>query len=135
MAALNMEYEWKADGRYARASFADAPIRRLFGRSLVLPLPAPERAEVASTGGDRGHWEVVWTVATSRLPGAVATDVAAAVDERGVWKRVPAQAGASGLSATNWTILLSESRFRGSLAATGSPGSVRLSLRVDREGA
>jgi putative intracellular protease/amidase len=131
MAALNMEYDWKADDRYARASFADAPIRRLFGRGLVLELPAPERAEVVSTSGDRARWEVVWAVATSRSPRAVAQGVAASIDERGPWKRVAAQA--SGAGAAAWTFAFSGSRFRGSLAETGSPGSVRLSLRLERE--
>jgi putative intracellular protease/amidase len=132
MAALNMEYDWKADGQYARASFADAPIRRLFGRGLALPLPPPERAEVVSTGGDRERWEVVWTVATSRPADAVAQGVAASVDERGSWRRAQTPSG-GGAGVVAWTLGEASARFRGLLTATGSSGSVRLSLRLERQ--
>lgn len=131
LAALNMEYDWKADGRYARAGFADAPIRRLFGRGLVLPLPAPERAELTSTSGDETHWRVVWSVTTSRGPEAVARDAVAAVDERGSWTRVAATtAGAAGAA---WTLSHSGSGFQAALAADAGAGIVRLSLRLDRQ--
>lgn len=132
MAALNMEYDWKADGRYARASFADAPIRRLFGRGLLLPLPAPERAQVVSTAGDGTRWEVVWTVGTSRPSAEVAKGVAAAIEVRGAWKRVLGSEG-SGNGGAAWVLVDSGSQFRGFLAASGGPGSVRLSLRLERE--
>lgn len=131
MAALNMEYDWKADGLYARASFADGPVRRLFGRGLALPLPAPERAEVSSTSGDQARWEVVWSVATSRAPGAVAKDAAAAVDERSAWTRV-ATAGTPGNDEATWTLTHAGSRFRATLAAAAVGGDVRLSLRLER---
>jgi putative intracellular protease/amidase len=132
LAALNMEYDWKADGRYARAGFADAPIRRLFGRGLVLPLPAEERADVAATSGDAAHWTVVWSVTTSRTPEAVGKDAAAVVDERGSWTRVAANhPGAAGAA---WTLRHSGSVFRAALDAKADAGIVRLSLRLDRQG-
>ena len=134
MAALNMEYDWKADGRYARASFADAPIRRLFGRNLRLPLPPPERAEVMSTAGDGARWEVVWTITTSRPSAELAKGVAAAIEERGAWKRVPGS-NVSDAGGAAYTFVESGSRFRGFLAASGRAGSVRLSLRLEREAA
>jgi putative intracellular protease/amidase len=131
MVALNMEYDWKADGRYARAAFADAPLRRAFGRGLVLPLPAPERAEVLSTRGDRAQWEVVWTVTTPRPPQAVAKGVAESIDGRPSWTRLPSR----GAEAAAWALGESGTRFRGALLASGSEGSVRLSIRLEREGA
>jgi hypothetical protein len=128
LAALNMEYDWKPDGRYARASFADAPVRRLFGRSLALPLPAPERAEVSSTGGDVDRWEVVWSVATVRARELVARDVVAAIEERASWKR----AGAASPDRASWTLTHEGSRFRAALATTSSEGAVRVSLKLER---
>jgi putative intracellular protease/amidase len=128
MAALNMEYDWKSDGGYARASFADAPIRRLFGRGLVLPLPAPERAEVSSTAGDVDRWEVVWSVPTARPREAVSRGIAAAIEERGEWTR----SGAGSADRVSWTLAHDGSRFRALLAASPAEAAVRVSLGVER---
>jgi putative intracellular protease/amidase len=128
MAALNMEYDWKSDGRYARARFADAPIRRLFGRGLALPLPAPERAEVASTAGDADRWEVVWSVPTARSRDAVAQGIAAAIQERGDWTR----SGAAAPDRVSWTLAHDGSRFGAALATSPGEAGVRVSLGVER---
>jgi putative intracellular protease/amidase len=133
MAALNMEYDWKADGRYARASFADVPVRRLLGRRLALPLPAPERAEVVSTSGDRTRWEVVWSVATRRPPEAVRTDAAAAIDSFGTWTR--GASAATGGGGPSWTLTDAGSRFRARLTAAADAAAVRISLQLERDGA
>jgi putative intracellular protease/amidase len=129
LAALNMEYDWKADGRYARASFADAPVRRLFGRSLALPLPAPERAEVSSTSGGVDRWEVVWSVATARAREAVSRDVVTAIEERASWTR----AGAPTPGSASWTLAHDGARFRAALATTAVDGGARVSLTLERE--
>lgn len=126
MAALNMEYDWKADGRYARARFADAPIRRLFGRGLNLPLPAPERAQVASTAGDADRWEVVWSVPTARPRETVAQGVAAAIEERGDWTR----SGTADRPA--WSLAHEGARFRATLATTAIEAGVRVALGLER---
>jgi putative intracellular protease/amidase len=128
MAALNMEYDWKPDGRYARARFADAPIRRLFGRGLVLPLPAPERAEVASTAGDTDRWEVVWSVPTARSRDAVAQGIATAIQERGDWT----PAGAPSPDRVSWTLAHDGARFRAALATSPVEAGVRVSLGLER---
>ena len=128
MAALNMEYDWKSDGRYARARFADAPIRRLFGRGLALPLPAPERAEVSSTAGAVDRWEVVWSVPTARSREAVSEGIAAAIAERGDWAR----SGAASPDRVSWTLAHDGSRFRAALATSPGDASVRVSLGVER---
>ena len=62
MAALNMEYDWKADSTYARADFADRHIRKVFGRNLRLNVPAGAQARVLSTEGTPRNWEVKWEV-------------------------------------------------------------------------
>ena len=60
MAALNMEYDWKADSTYARANFADRHIRKIFGRNLRLNVPSGAQARVISTEGTPSDWEVKW---------------------------------------------------------------------------
>src|SRR5499426_2209391 len=60
MAALNMEYDWKADSTYARANFADRHIRKVFGRNLRLNVPPGAQARVISTEGTPSDWEVKW---------------------------------------------------------------------------
>jgi transcriptional regulator GlxA family with amidase domain len=60
MAALNMEYDWKADSTYARANFADRHIRKVFGLNLRLNVPTGAQARVLSTGGSARNWEVKW---------------------------------------------------------------------------
>jgi putative intracellular protease/amidase len=130
LAALNMEYDWKADGRYARAAFADAPIRRLLGRSLALPLPAPDRAQLVATAGDDRRWEVVWSVTTSRPRAAVVKDAATALEERtDAWFR----AAAPDASGAAWTLTDAGARFRAVLDAAQEAGRVRLTLRLDRQ--
>jgi putative intracellular protease/amidase len=60
MAALNMEYDWKADSTYARANFADRHIRKVFGSKLRLNVPPSAQARVISTEGAPRNWEVKW---------------------------------------------------------------------------
>jgi len=60
MAALNMEYDWKADSTYARANLADRHIRKVFGRNLRLNVPPGAQARVISTEGTPREWEVKW---------------------------------------------------------------------------
>lgn len=62
MVALNMEYDWDPDSKYARAALADRHIRKIFGRMLRLEAPAFANASVVSTQGGTDGWEVVWEV-------------------------------------------------------------------------
>lgn len=62
MVALNMEYNWDPDSKYARASFADRHIRRVFGRNLRLDAPAVLAFKVLSTKGGNDRWEVAWEI-------------------------------------------------------------------------
>ncbi|MEW6736149.1 MAG: DJ-1/PfpI family protein [Acidobacteriota bacterium] len=71
MVALNMEYDWKADSTYARASFADRPIRKVFGRSLRLPVPQGIEVKVLSTEGTTRNWEVKWQLEGNTTPADV----------------------------------------------------------------
>ena len=85
MVALNMEYDWKADSTYARASFADRHIRSLFGTGLQLPRPSGTEFKVLSTEGSTRNWEVKWQVQGETS----AADVLKALDEK--------------LAASQWT--------------------------------
>jgi putative intracellular protease/amidase len=71
MAALNMEYDWKADSTYARANFADRHIRKVFGRNLRLNVPPGMQARVMSTEGTPRNWEVRWAVQGETAPAEI----------------------------------------------------------------
>jgi len=62
MVALNMEYNWDPDSKYARAALADRHIRKIFGRMLRLESPAVANSTVVSTKGGPEDWEVIWEV-------------------------------------------------------------------------
>lgn len=62
MVALNMEYNWDPDSKYARAAFADRHIRQVFGRNLRLDAPAISAHKVLSTRGGNDQWEVLWEI-------------------------------------------------------------------------
>jgi putative intracellular protease/amidase len=62
MVALNMEYDWDPDSKYARAALADRHVRKIFGRMLRLESPAVANSTVLSTRGGTESWEVVWEV-------------------------------------------------------------------------
>ena len=45
---------------YARASFADRHLRKIFGRGLRIESPAVSGHKVLGTKGGTDNWEVVW---------------------------------------------------------------------------
>lgn len=62
--ALNLEYDWQHDTRYARANFADRFIMGpVVSRRYLPKLNAPQTTwDVLQTGGDAQRFEVVWQV-------------------------------------------------------------------------
>jgi putative intracellular protease/amidase len=78
MVALNMEYNWQPGAGYARASFADAHVRKIFGLGLNFEAPAGAELRALSTEGGTENWEVNWQVqgATS------AADILKAVESK-----------------------------------------------------
>jgi putative intracellular protease/amidase len=115
MVALNMEYDWKPDGNYARASFADRHIRAIFGRSLDLGLPSEYRSSVAATAGDRTAWKTRWTVETARSMQDLTAAIERALQEQGNWSK---QRGGSSSEST-WSFAESGRAWRGRLAVSG----------------
>lgn len=62
MAALNMEYNWQADSSYARASFADRHLLKIFSRNLTFATPQGVTLTVLSTEGSYDKWEINWQI-------------------------------------------------------------------------
>jgi putative intracellular protease/amidase len=60
MVALNMEYNWRADSSYARASFADRHLQKLFSRGLGFATPQGVTLKVLNTEGNYDKWEINW---------------------------------------------------------------------------
>jgi len=116
MVALNMEYDWKPEGSYARASFADRHIRAIFGRGLDLGLPSDYRASVAATSGDRSSWTTRWAVRTTRSMADTMAAIERVLQEQGNWSKQP---GGSG-SESVWTFADGGQKWRGRLSMSRS---------------
>ena len=131
--ALNMEYDWKGDSTYARASFADLPLRRLFGSSMRLQIPGGGKYELLSTEGNRDRWEVRWRIETATSMADLRTALAEFLTQNGGWS--PRGAPASG-PATDWTFKDADQKpwkARVDLAPEeGTAGAYRMAIRVER---
>jgi copper(I)-binding protein/putative intracellular protease/amidase len=133
MAALNMEYNWMPDSSYARASFADRNIRKVFGRNLRLNVPEGAQFKVLSTEGHSRSWEVQWQVqgvnSSAELLDLLSTRL---VD--GQWTRQGSAGKDSAKSAWKFT---DENKVAWSGLAKVLPASDKsfiVSLRVERIG-
>ena len=98
--ALNMEYDWSPDAEWARASLADASLRRQLGRSLTLPLPAPHRARLVETRGDDHRWLARWTVEGLAAPAEALAQLHEELRELG-WEWLDTRS-ATGSTSTLW---------------------------------
>lgn len=102
--ALNMEYHWQPEINYARASFADIHLRRIFTRGLRLNLPPESEARVLSTEGGTGLWEVSWEVKTGAEPRTILESVNNDLATRGKWvRKTDGQAAATTRSEWSFT--------------------------------
>jgi hypothetical protein len=136
LVALGIEYDWKADGNYARASLADTHLHTIFGRRLQLDLPTGVVQEVMATQGDRQSWEAVWQIGApgkvgSLTPQALAALIDSAVVDRGRWIKSGGRVTATG---TQWKFNDAQSnRWTAQLqvdtVTAGGPLRARLSLR------
>lgn len=68
LTALGMEYDWKGDSKYARASLADRYISKALGRGLRLPVPEGVQSKLLNTNGTTQNWEVEWQVVGEASP-------------------------------------------------------------------
>ena len=134
--ALNMEYDWKGDSTYARASFADLPLRNLFGGSMRLQLPDGTKYDILSTEGDRNRWEVRWRIETSAPLADLRTVLAEHLTKNGGW--VPRGTAPAGGTASDWTFQDADQKpWKARVDLTpeeGAAGVYRMAIRVERAG-
>ena len=135
MVALNMEYNWEPDSKYARAALADRHIRKVFGRMLRLESPALANSTVISTQGGTDGWEVVWEVESaspaSELLGQLNRRLAGAAGWRG------REGGAAGApTASTWDFKGDDgSAWVGRASVNPAPraaGRFTVTLRIER---
>jgi|SRR5437868_2552256 len=103
MVALNMEYNWRPDSSYARASFADRHLRRIMSARLVFPVPAGDSLKVLNTEGDAGGWRVRWEVAGSAPAAEVIRLINKKLADEGKWSRRDIKDRGEGRSAWQFT--------------------------------
>ena len=93
MVALNMEYNWQPGSNYARASFADLHVRKIFGTGLSFEVPAGLELRVLSTEGSTENWEVNWQAQGTTSAADILKIVETRLATNGKWsKQVAAKA-------------------------------------------
>lgn len=136
--ALNMEYDWKEDARYARAAFADRHLRRIFERNLRLRILDGVAPLVANTSGDADRWEVEWRIASEEPAAALLARLDRSVEERGPWQRAAgAKRGSAARGAQSaWQFEEGGSRWSGltEVAPEAAAGRYRVRVSVERAG-
>jgi putative intracellular protease/amidase len=133
MVALNMEYNWQPESKYARASFADIHLRRVFGRGLRITGGDGTRISVLSTEGGPDSWQARWQVQTASPPAQVLEMVGEQL-KAAKWEKQ--EGGSAGAAATRW--LFTDEKGGGwSGAATiepvrAEPNRFVLTIKIDR---
>lgn len=118
--ALGMEYNWQPDSNYARGNFADKYLAQ-----VDLHLPDDVHATMLSNEGDLDHWELRWSITTTKY---TAKDIMDAV-ERGLaarWTKVSSQSGDSlqstwsfpGDNGAPWTAACTAKKEAGKITGT-----------------
>ncbi len=135
--ALNMEYDWRPDSGYARASLADAELRRLFGRNLRLEVPGGT-ARVLHTEGTADRWEARWAITTAKPLAELQAVLVRYLTETGKW--TPRESPAAGGAGTHraWRFVDAEQRSweaEVELAPAAAAGEVGLVIRLARAAA
>jgi len=134
--ALNMEYDWKPEGTYARASFADRHLQRIFDVSLRLRILDGVVPMLDHTRGDRRRWEVEWRVATPLDAAELLKRLDRVVAERGPWTRDAsgaAAAGGLGLVRSAWRFDENGTRWKGVTEIEPERGDrYRVRVRIER---
>lgn len=135
MSALNMEYHWQPGSTYARASFADQHLRRIFTRGLRLPVPPGAESRVMSTEGGTDQWEINWQVKSDAPVAEILKPINTRLESDGKWSMQPAEK-ASGSTASSWKF---SDEKGGSWTGTatvrpvaGEPGNYSVAIRVSR---
>lgn len=132
-AALNMEYDWRPDSGFARASFADRHLRSLFGRRLRPEVPEGGEVKVISTQGGKDQWEARWEVKTQTPLANLQAALARYLKEQGKW--TPKTGG----STREWRFTDEEQKPWNAWVdlepVAGASGTYRMAIRIERAGA
>jgi putative intracellular protease/amidase len=136
MAALNMEYHWQPGSSYARASFADRHLRRIFSRGLRLTTPPGPESRVISTEGGPDQWEVNWQVKSDAPPSELLKSINDRLATGGKWSMQPVDK-ASASTESSWKFADEKGGWwKGSATIkpiTGEPGNYSVAIRVSRQ--
>ena len=132
--ALNMEYDWKPDSTYARASFADAPIRWL-GEAGDFGLPKEQVLSwvLSEQAGDANSWVKRWQLETDLPPAEMRKRIATAMSKR--WSR-NSRIVTIEPSELSWRFSERDgSEWHGlaTLQSTAETGQYRLSVEIKRD--
>lgn len=130
--ALAIEYDWRPDSGYARASLADLVMRPAIGQGFALPEGALWRIE--SDSGTRDQWEKLYTVGYEGITDAHLLEI---VDNRlaATWKKASTKAIEGGRQTT-WGFTDNQGRdWKGVsevVLRDASAKIYKLSIRVSR---
>ena len=135
MCALNMEYRWQPDSTYARASFADIHLRKIFTRGLRLTVPTGSESRVMSTDGGPDQWEVNWQVKSDAPPAEILKSINGRLETAGKWSMQPAEKG-GGSTGSSWKFSDGKGGSWTGAATikpiSGEPGNYSVAIRVSR---
>ena len=136
--ALNMEYDWRPGTPYARASLADAELRRLFGRGLGLEIPGGGEFKVLSTEGTQDRWEVRWAFKTDAALTDLETALAEHLTKAGGWTPRGASPAGGPPTRREWRYTDADRRPWNATVdlrpMEGKTGEYSMAIRVDRVG-
>jgi len=128
LVALGLEYDWKEDATYARASFADMHLRAIFGPRLQLELPGGFKDKLESTQGDRMSWQSCWSVASAGAAPALLDAMRTAIAKRSSWKEIASEKAPT---RTAWEFRDKEARaWRADLEVTPADKNPDLAARL-----
>lgn len=128
--ALNLEYNWRPDVPYARASFADMHLLRLLGRHRFR-LPEGTSWKVLGQQGGADRWEKNWEVRTA----LAAPELLKLVDARLAegWSKLPAADASASATETRWKFTDGEGRAwlaRSLVRPRAAAGTYTLTIRL-----
>ena len=130
--ALNLEYDWRPDSRYARAALADRLIPDIDPPGIV-------DWKTVRTEGTTDKWDIVVRVTSDLSLGDLADRIGQAFVKEGKWSVVARGAsGASSPSHSDWKFSGPDGRpWNGTLSVetvTGQGGEYTLTLNIARAG-
>jgi putative intracellular protease/amidase len=133
--ALAEEYDWHPAGGFARGALADMNL----GPWLDAALDGTGTWEVASTEGDRDHWQLEGRGASPLPRAELAARLGKGLVREAHWTPAPpAAAGGSPGTVSRWTFTGRDHRpWSGTLevaATSGEPGRYALKLTISRAG-